>query len=297
MAPPAPAQTAAEKKVVPKSATAGGNTKPQPKQVAPAKHWCFTHFPVDSSIVPRILEFFDRKQEWEWGFGEEICPTTGRQHLQGWISFDRKVRPMGLFTHILDGAHWEKSKGSRDANINYCCKEGKYYTNVVKKTEIVRKLIDVVGDHGAYPWQQEIIDLIQTEPDDRKIYWYWEPTGATGKSALIRHIKIMDEDRQVLCFSTGKGHDWACALAAHPDEDEPDPMLIRTILIDLPRTSEGFIPYNMLEQIKNGHVFSGKYKSKSIMFNYPHVIIFANFAPDIQEQTSLSKDRWVIKQL
>ena len=68
-----------------------GNTR----QISPSKHWCFTlnNYSMDdikvlkntdSSIVPRYV------------FQEEIG-EEGTPHLQGYINFNKKVRPMGFF--------------------------------------------------------------------------------------------------------------------------------------------------------------------------------------------------------
>lgn len=66
---------------------------------------------------------------------------------------------------------------------------------------------------------------------------------------------------------------------------------IRVVCIDLARTSESYAPYEAIEQIKNGLIFSGKYDSRTKVFNPPHVFVFANFPPD---QAKLSADRWHI---
>lgn len=67
-----------------------------------------------------------------------------------------------------------------------------------------------------------------------------------------------------------------------------------TIIIDLSRSMEDHVPYEAIEDIKNGIFFSGKYESKMIVRNNPIVIIFANFEPDTSK---LSKDRWVITKI
>ena len=53
----------------------------------------------------------------------------------------------------------------------------------------------------------------------------------------------------------------------------------------------GAVSYNAIEQLKDGLVFSSKYEGGVKMFNPPHVIIFANWLPDVK---TLSEDRWNI---
>jgi len=52
--------------------------------------------------------------------------------------------------------------------------------------------------------------------------------------------------------------------------------------------------YGAIEQVKNGLVFSGKYESSMLIFNPPHVVIFANDTPD---ESMYSNDRWHIHKI
>ena len=50
----------------------------------------------------------------------------------------------------------------------------------------------------------------------------------------------------------------------------------------------------MLEQIKNGMIYSGKYEGGQCLFESPHIVIFANSKPEIE---NMSIDRWNIKEI
>ena len=52
--------------------------------------------------------------------------------------------------------------------------------------------------------------------------------------------------------------------------------------------------YSAIESLKDGLLFSGKYEGGVKLFPPPHVVIFANFLPDM---TKLSIDRWDIHTL
>lgn len=64
------------------------------------------------------------------------------------------------------------------------------------------------------------------------------------------------------------------------------------IVFDFSRSNEDRINYQVIEQLKNGLLFSGKYSSKNKVFDTPYIICFSNFHPD---RDKLSEDRWNIK--
>ncbi|WP_445772342.1 hypothetical protein [Rheinheimera sp.] len=130
-------------------------------------------------------------------------------------------------------------------------------------------------------FQKEIIEIVKGQPDDRTIYWYYETTGNTGKSLLTKYLTA---NYNAIMINTGKQ-----AEILHAYKYQP------VIVFDLPRTLEqNESIYTTMEVLKNGHYFSSKYDSKSVMTKVPHIIVFANYLPDTSK---LSKDRWNIKQI
>lgn len=258
-----------------------GNTKPP--RVSSAKNWCFTwnnSEKHDGSMAPEIWGL-ELAKLGKYGFGVETAPTTGTVHYQGWISFDTKCRPKEKIK--IPSIHWEPMKGNIDQNIAYCSKEGKYYTNYEPFL-----LEDDLADGNYKPWQREIIDLINGPVDKRKVYWYYDLEGGTGKSALVRHLEIQ---KKIIGLTGGKSSDIAFMLTQYKPEQ------IKAVIIDLPRCSGGLLSFDIIEQIKNGKVFSPKYESKCLMFNSPHLIILSNAPPDQSEMRQLSADRWVVRKI
>lgn len=94
-----------------------------------SRAWCFTFHGDnvgDVDIVANIeaADEADRSKVRALVYQQEICPDTGRKHLQGYVRFASPVR----FTFLqrvlgVPGAHCEKPKGSDEQNVAYCSKE------------------------------------------------------------------------------------------------------------------------------------------------------------------------------
>lgn len=57
--------------------------------------------------------------------GRETCPTSGKQHYQGYIEYD-EVTSLGALIKALPGTHWEPRFGTAEQASEYCKKEGNW---------------------------------------------------------------------------------------------------------------------------------------------------------------------------
>lgn len=257
------------------SVPVGGNTiSPPLNKISPAIRWCFTLNNWTKEELCSIVPTFREKSKM-WIIGDEIG-ESGTPHLQGYVEFKTKLRPMGLFS--FKRIHWEKSKGSKEENIAYCSKQE------VVSSFGCPKPIKIISE--LYPWQKEIEDIYHTEPDDRKIYWFYDETGNIGKSALIKYMIV----KYGVLYCSGGKHSDIMNLVFNQDMDR-----CCCVMFDIPRANRGCISYASLESIKNGMVCNTKYETGVKVFNPPHLFVFANFPPDNMDM--LSDDRWVIKEL
>ncbi len=239
-------------------------------------YWFFTFNNYNDKDIKNVCSYFTK-----YTFQEETG-SNGTPHLQG-VCFKRCR--FSTLKKAFPTVHWERCKNLK-ASLQYCTKlstrSGKIHTKGFTKSKNI--IIDYFKNKKPYIWQQNIIDMLSTKPDFRKIYWYWDSSGNIGKSALTRHL-ILNYD--VLAVS-GNARDIKCAYAKRIDDKKNVDMVI----IDIPRSSFNNISYKCIEEIKNGFFFSSKYESNTYVFNIPHVIIFANSKPEI---SMFSLDRWVIK--
>lgn len=69
---------------------------------------------------------------------------------------------------------------------------------------------------------------------------------------------------------------------------------VEIIILDVPRANGNNISYKSLEEIKNGIICNTKYETGSKLINPPHIVVFSNSEPDIDQ---FSNDRWEIFQI
>lgn len=133
------------------------------------------------------------------------------------------------------------------------------------------------------PWQQDLLNLLEEDPDDRSIMFYVDPEGGKGKSWVTRYLLSTRDDVQYL--SIGKRDDLAYAVDVTK----------KVFVFDIPRGSTEFLQYSVLEKLKDQMLFSPKYDScVKILPDPVHVIVFTNEAVD---ETQMTGDRYNIVQL
>lgn len=257
-------------------------------------------------------------------FGYEIAPITGTPHLQGYIHF-QNPRSFDAVRKEFKGAHITIPNGPPHAQREYCSKDGKFYERGslpmsqiekgqagkqawedVKALAIAgdldsipgryyvpfyRTLKQIADEHykpeidveldNLYEWQNDIISRLESPVDKRKIYWIWSENGGVGKSTFARYLV---KNYSAILLNNAKSQDIAYALPRDP----------KVVIFDLSRSMEGHINYDIIEQIKNGVVFSTKYESRTKYFKSPHVLIFANYEPN---KVAWSQDRYFITKI
>lgn len=163
----------------------------------------------------------------------------------------------------------------------------KYYKFIKERVQARATKLELASLLGAYedvawrPWQQQLLDTVSQEPDDRTITWVWEPTGKVGKSFLANYLLASGK---ASLLEMGKKADLAHALC----KDLSKPIVVFDLTRKLESMDLGGL-YSLAEGLKNRRIFSGKYDGGTQIFGKKHVIFFANFKPDM---TAWSADRY-----
>lgn len=273
---------------VPTCSRGDGNSSipPKKKKINPAKHWDFVINNYTEHHIKMICSNCSIKR---YVFQEEIG-ESGTKHLQGYVEFKKKSRPLSEI--CLDGVSWRVARNI-NALISYCScpekrsyfkektgKDSRLFTNIK-----LPKPISVI--ENLYPWQEEVVNIILEEPDDRTIHWFWDTNGNKGKSALCKYL-VVKHDAVIV---SGKGTDVKYMIVKYHEKNKVYP---EVIIYDIPRSNENYISYTAIEEIKNGLFASSKYECEMVVMNSPHIICFANFEPNYE---SMSLDRWSVKEL
>lgn len=257
------------------SGSSGGNTIPR---CHASKKWFFTWNNYKPEDINRLIELFGSKVS-KYIFQEEKG-YNGTQHLQGCIELIFKGRPIELFG--IKEIHWEKCANWEKA-IKYCSKKETRNGNVFSNMPAPRVDTRILS-FIPRPWQADLIATLSTPPDDRTVYWYVDLTGNQGKSLLCKYLNDTYED---VCVVTATKSADILTIASD---------FYKTYLIDIPRSTGDFCPFNAIEQLKNGLITDAKLKKEArvVSFAPPHVVIFSNHYPD---RRKLSDDRWKIVEL
>lgn len=140
-------------------------------------------------------------------------------------------------------------------------------------------------------WQMDAITLLSAAPDPRRIHWWIDQVGGTGKSFLVRYLA---SNKGALPLSSGR-HDrllnaWTGQSIVTFDFSRD----VNSASGGSEQHGHDRTPYSVIESIKNGVVFSGFFGTGPRIFPIPHILCFSNFEPD---QSKLSADRWDIRRI
>ncbi len=265
---------------------AGGNSinPAGNKQCSPSEKWCFTIFNYNKVQFHTIIELCEY-MNWWYVIGEEICPESKKEHLQGFVM--RKDKKKFRLTKLenlckVDGIKQMRNfraKGSPRENFEYCSKEGKYYSNMNNLFREAYKPFEPNKD-----FMVEILEMLKSEVNDRDIYWYYGKQGL-GKTWFVKYlVKVYGAILLGLRASDNRN-----AILQYYNTNGIFPELI---LINIGYDKDlSKVNYSMFEEIKDMCFYSGKYEGGMICGPNPNLIIFAN------EKCESENKKFIVKKI
>jgi hypothetical protein len=268
-----------------------------------AKHWCFTlnNYTDDNIAVLRLLVQNNNNNDNDTKvthvvFGYEVAPGTNTPHLQGFISFDKKLRRNQVL-RIIPQCHLTPAQRIH-ASIEYCKKDGNFEEygtrneNQGQRTDIeaFKKAVEdgcldletLYTQHSEvcakYPsFVRSYLSLKAPKPEisaHELRPWQIDLNRLLINEPHPRHIIF------IIDFAGNAGKTWFaqhyCSLHKNAQYILPGKKAdmahllsfsVRVLFIDCPRSKQGEqIQYNFLEECKNGVVFASKYESVNKYF-------------------------------
>lgn len=203
--------------------------------------------------------------------------------MQGFLHYKNQVA-FSTLKQINLRLHLEPARCSSQS-VAYCTDPTKRHGRVWAKGFSVPDDLGLLTIPEFFEWQARLYAELLEPPHPRRIVWYTDIVGGAGKTAFVRFA--IAKLHRVLFLSGGSYKDASYQVV----KAREDP---RIVLVNLPRSAEGKVSYGTLESVKDGLVQSGKYEGGTRLFAPPHVIVLANWMPDVN---ALSQDRWDIREL
>jgi hypothetical protein len=154
-------------------------------------------------------------------------------------------------------------------------------------------------DIANFTWQKTCREILLAEKwVHRWLYWICDKKGRSGKSDLADYMVSNYNALYLTDVSSSK--DIATLLDNHLSNGGS----AKWILLDLPRAAKFHKIWATMESLLNGKITVGKWKGKSLIFDKPRLMVFANYSPPMANiegeypadqcgQTDvLSADRW-----
>lgn len=136
-------------------------------------------------------------------------------------------------------------------------------------------------------WQKDMLKYLEAPPNDRDMYWVYDPIGHNGKTKFIKWLTT---------HLDGVFLGWAAAEnALNLVSQFPHKMIYAWNLTRTkPKSVSELDLYTAMESVKDGMFMNTKYETKMILMEPPHIIVCSNDLPKLH---LMSLDRWKIFQV
>lgn len=265
------------------------------------KRWTFTwNADDDGQLIDhhQLIRYLNEIAR-EGVFQKEKGKETGRLHYQG--RFELKGTRIGkkqLLIMFQDLGSIKNLTFSHERiydSTEYCtkdetCVEGPWFVGIDSYKQKKNQM-----NITLRKWQEQLLNVMNSPLGEtfrqRKVIWIQDPAGGSGKSTFLKYLSLKDEGLKFKKLPLDKPDRirmMACKILQKEDVD--------AFAFDFTRTLDEETSirslFQIVEEIKNGHIVSAMYGNPMEVFiTNPFVIIFTN--EDIsQYHHYLSKDRW-----
>lgn len=260
-------------------------------------------------------------------FQREKCPTTQREHWQGFVRFKKNYtyRQAWEQLQVTNNGKMFKPKGTDEQNRKYCTKmesriDGPWEygtcgkrqgerTDIAEaletaKTHGIKRAAEEHGNtmvkyHKGIEWVLRTLAKPEVDKDEWKD---WQPRA--WQARVLERLKTPPVKRTIWYFHDADGGQGKSTLARYLAMEMKAALFDITsgkdvayawngepiVIFDLARaqTKSEAVNWSTIEKVKDGCLFSGKYESTMKIFKVPHVLVFANHLPP---EDTYSKDR------
>lgn len=185
-----------------------------------SRSWCFTVNNPTTEVIEKIKGLGDYLI-----LGKETAPTTGTEHIQGYVYFKNAVR-FSTLKAAMPKAHIEVAHGTPEENTRYCSKENVFFTkgeipqhgkrnDIMHLQEIIkthpmpmRKIIEDGLGYQCIRHAEKVLPYIEPERNWKpEVIWITGPTGS-GKTKLARELCTNP-------YQKSGSHKWWAGYDAH----------------------------------------------------------------------------------
>lgn len=236
--------------------------------------------------------------------------STSRQDYFDFEGIHPHIKPVGSEQEYKQKKHVYICKEDpelshlKEGPVNLVSKVWKSATVQDALTENVSRFSDVPGILACYrhrpvslsitislrPWQEHLTSVLEQKPDPCKILWVWDQVGGQGKTTMCKHLLTLSGNNYYVLRTSGGRKDFGTLVKTAIDSGWTG----HCIIFDLPRSAVTDEIYEPLEQVKDGLITATKYQGGTIIIPTPHVVVFANFLPEVGR---LSAYKWELLKL
>lgn len=295
-----------------------------------SRHWAFTLNNWTDDHVDHLAHVAGSDDVCYLIFGREVG-DSGTPHLQGFVSFSRRLR-FSQVRELIPDSHLSRLKTTPFLASEYCKKQdadflefGEVVGGQGRRTDL-ENFMAFLDDQSSIPsirvLTREFPGIFMLRGPERMLSFarnYMEEKALITGEPLLRgwqdelfqkleepaHPRIVDFYVDPV-GNTGKTWFSQFLMSRIPGVqyltvgkvadlchaiDEAN----RVFIFDVPRSQMEFFQYQVLEMLKNRLIFSPKYQSVTKRLStVPHVVVFCNESPD---ESRLSADRFNIVDL